>query len=84
VENVEFLDDMPFHRAMGLSLFREKYEHDQAASEVLQEFQTEIALYRTYSEYYSYVFYLLQKESNKNNFKKGGQNAADCHCCYGS
>jgi hypothetical protein len=46
VENVEFLDDMPFHRAMGLSLFREKYQHDQAASEVLQEFQTEIALYR--------------------------------------
>ncbi|ETI69065.1 class I SAM-dependent methyltransferase [Neobacillus vireti] len=46
-----------------ISLFREKYQHNQKALNTLIEFQTEIDLYRNYSEYYGYVFYLLRKKS---------------------
>lgn len=42
--------------------FREKYKNDIDALTILEEFQTEIDLYRNYSEYYGYVFYILQKK----------------------
>ncbi|EKN70565.1 methyltransferase type 11 [Neobacillus bataviensis LMG 21833] len=46
-----------------VSLYQEKYQHDQEALKTLAEFQTEIDLYRNYAEYYGYVFYLLNKNS---------------------
>jgi ubiquinone/menaquinone biosynthesis C-methylase UbiE len=45
-----------------IAIFREKYKGNQEALNMLQEFQTEIDLYRKYSDYYGYVFYLLRKK----------------------
>lgn len=44
-----------------IDILREKYKNDQGALKILAESQTEIDLYRNYSDYYGYVFYLLRK-----------------------
>ncbi|GHH99338.1 methyltransferase domain-containing protein [Neobacillus kokaensis] len=46
-----------------IHILQEKYQHVQEALNQLAEAQMEIDLYRNYSEYYGYVFYLLQKKS---------------------
>ncbi|MEO2078300.1 MAG: class I SAM-dependent methyltransferase [Bacillus sp. (in: firmicutes)] len=46
-----------------ISMFREKYQNDKGILNSLSEFQTEIELYRKYSDYYGYVFYLLRGDS---------------------
>jgi ubiquinone/menaquinone biosynthesis C-methylase UbiE len=46
-----------------ISMFREKYKNDQEALNTLSEFQSEIDLYRKYSNFYGYVFYLLKRDS---------------------
>ncbi|MEA5512821.1 hypothetical protein [Nodularia sp. UHCC 0506] len=40
---------------------RKRYQDDTEALEVINMEQSEIDLYRKYSEYYSYVFYIVQK-----------------------
>ena len=39
-----------------------KYAGDREASEVLDSFQREIDMYRDYSRYYSYMFYVMQSK----------------------
>lgn len=46
-----------------IRLFIEKYRHDQEVLNTLSEFQKEIDLYRNYSDYYGYVFYILKRDS---------------------
>lgn len=41
----------------------EKYKDDAEAVEVLQMAETEIDMYRRYSDYYGYVFYIAEKET---------------------
>lgn len=43
-----------------LKIFREKHEGDDAAIELYESELDEINLYRTYSDYYGYVFYIMQ------------------------
>ncbi len=43
-----------------ISLLREKYKADTEALDVIEKEQKEIDLYRKYSEYYGYVFYLAR------------------------
>jgi hypothetical protein len=40
---------------------KQKYSNNKKALAVIEEEETEIELYRTYSDYYGYVFYILQK-----------------------
>jgi len=44
-----------------IAILRKKYKDDVKAQEVLEEEQQEIDLYRKYSKYYGYVFYIMQK-----------------------
>jgi ubiquinone/menaquinone biosynthesis C-methylase UbiE len=44
-----------------LHLLREKYRDDNDALAIVEEELREIALYRTYSDHYGYVFYLMQR-----------------------
>jgi hypothetical protein len=44
-----------------LRSFREKYATDPEKLEMLESFQMEIDIYRKYSSYYGYVFYLMQR-----------------------
>ena len=41
---------------------KEQYKNDPKAREVLDTTEQEIALFRKYSEWYGYVFYIMQKE----------------------
>lgn len=43
-----------------LNIFRENHEGDDAAMELYESELAEINLYRTYSDYYGYVFYIMQ------------------------
>lgn len=44
-----------------LQVLKQDYKNDIEALEVINIQQSEINLYRQYSEYYSYVFYIMQK-----------------------
>ncbi len=44
-----------------LNDLQKKYQGNEEANAVLDEEQREIELYRNYSDYYGYVFYLMQK-----------------------
>ncbi len=44
-----------------LALLREKYRHDPQALAQLAEHQREVDIFRQYHEWYSYVFYAMQK-----------------------
>jgi ubiquinone/menaquinone biosynthesis C-methylase UbiE len=44
-----------------LGLFKEKYKDDPSALALIDGELSEIALYKEYSHYYGYVFYLMQK-----------------------
>lgn len=48
-----------------IAVLREKYKGNQDALDILQGTQTEIDLYRNYSDYYGYVFYILRKNGGK-------------------
>ena len=48
----------PMEKRIGL--LRQKYERDEAANKQLDENQQEIEMYRRYSSWYGYVFYLMQ------------------------
>jgi ubiquinone/menaquinone biosynthesis C-methylase UbiE len=56
-------DDYHTHIEKKLGPLREKYAGDSAAAEILDMEQLEIDLYRKYSDYYGYVFYVMQKEA---------------------
>lgn len=43
--------------------FLERHENSELAQKVVQEYQDEIALFKKYSKYYSYGFYIAQKET---------------------
>ena len=42
-------------------LFREKYKNDKTASDIINMTQLEIDIYKKFSDYYGYVFYVMQK-----------------------
>jgi len=42
-------------------MLRDKYRDDVEAIQLLDESQLEIDLYRKYSDWYGYVFYIMQK-----------------------
>ena len=44
-----------------IALLRKKYQQDAQASQTLDETQREIDLFRKYSAWYGYVFYIMQK-----------------------
>lgn len=44
-----------------LRILREKYAKEVKALAVLEETHYEIALYKKYSEWYGYVFYIMRK-----------------------
>jgi ubiquinone/menaquinone biosynthesis C-methylase UbiE len=44
-----------------LKVFREKYRDNSEALNVIEFHQTEIDMYRKYSEYYGYIFFILEK-----------------------
>ncbi|MCG6136897.1 MAG: methyltransferase domain-containing protein [Nostoc sp. LLA-1] len=46
-----------------LQIFQKHYQADLEILEVVNMVQQEIDLYRKYSEYYSYVFYIVQKQA---------------------
>ena len=52
----------PYYRPMQsrIYLLRQKYAGDEAAMETLDEIEQEIEMYRRYSRWYGYVFYLMQ------------------------
>ncbi len=45
-----------------LVFLREKYKLDEKAQELLNHIQKEIDVFRKYSEYYGYVFYIMQNK----------------------
>ena len=45
----------------GIEIMREKYTGDRKANEFLDLTQLEIDLYKKYSKYYGYVFFIMQK-----------------------
>lgn len=45
-----------------LKLFREKYSDDSEALGIIDSLQTEIDIYRKYSDYYGYIFFILEKK----------------------
>ena len=45
-----------------IALLAEKYQHDPEAQAFLRDCQREISLYRNFSEWYGYVFYVMQAE----------------------
>ncbi|MEI7709347.1 MAG: class I SAM-dependent methyltransferase [bacterium] len=46
-----------------LKMLREKYKDDKESLDRINQTQREIDLYKNYSDYYGYVFYLMQKAS---------------------
>jgi SAM-dependent methyltransferase len=54
-------DDYYTPLAKRIAVLLEKYRTDQAAMSLLRESQREIDLYRRYSTWYGYVFYIMQK-----------------------
>ena len=44
-----------------LAILRKKYRDHPDALEIIRLEETEISMYRNYSEYYGYVFYIIQK-----------------------
>lgn len=54
-------EDYYFPLEEKINILQDKYKEDQASQNILKEFQTEIDVYRNYSDYYGYVFYILRK-----------------------
>jgi hypothetical protein len=50
-----------------LQLLRQKYENDPEKLQYLEVEQNEIRLYREYSSFYGYIFYVLQVDEKVNN-----------------
>jgi ubiquinone/menaquinone biosynthesis C-methylase UbiE len=48
-------------QAARIAMLRDKYQDDDEAIQLLNESQKEIDLYRQYSDWYGYVFYVMQK-----------------------
>lgn len=46
-----------------LTILREKYQSNKAALTIIAETQNEIDLYRKYSDFYGYVFFVMQKNA---------------------
>jgi len=60
------LIDLPSHPKIldiekKLQDLRQHYQNDAEALEVIDMEQSEIDLYRKYSKYYGYLFYIMQK-----------------------
>lgn len=47
-----------------LKIFREKYTDNPEALGIIDSFQTEIDMYRKYSGYYGYIFFMLEKKES--------------------
>ena len=47
-------------QAARIAMLRDKYRDDDEAIQLLNESQKEIDLYRQYSDWYGYVFYIMQ------------------------
>lgn len=45
-----------------LDYFRDKYKDDPEGTQIINSIQVEIAMFRKYSEFYGYVFYILKKQ----------------------
>jgi ubiquinone/menaquinone biosynthesis C-methylase UbiE len=56
-----WLDEYYHPLERRLDLLRAKYKDDQEALKLIDSEQEEIDLYRKYSEWYGYVFYVMQK-----------------------
>jgi SAM-dependent methyltransferase len=54
-------DDYYMPLEKRIAALRQKYRTDEAAIRMLSESQREIDLYRQYSQWYGYVFYIMQK-----------------------
>ncbi len=57
-------DDYYIPLEKRIMFFREKYSSDKNILNILDESQKEIDLYRKYSNYYGYVFYIMQKSTD--------------------
>ncbi|MEJ8547609.1 hypothetical protein [Brevibacillus borstelensis] len=55
-----------YYEPMGerISQLQEQYKNDRNALAALEEASREIELYRKYSSYYGYVFYVMQKSDS--------------------
>lgn len=58
-------EDYYFPLEEKINILQDKYKEDQASQNILKEFQTEIDVYRNYSDYYGYVFYILRKSGGR-------------------
>lgn len=50
------------HLSKNLEAFKQKYAQNELALSVAKETETEIAMYKKYSDYYSYLFLILQNK----------------------
>jgi hypothetical protein len=55
------MDDYYIPLEKRLKQFRIKYHEDEDALELIDIVQLEIDIFRKYSEYYGYVFYVMQR-----------------------
>ncbi len=55
-----WLDDFYNPLEQRLIMLRKKYKHDSKAIELIEHIQREIDIFHQYSEYYGYVFYIMQ------------------------
>ena len=55
-------NDYYFHIEKKLSFLKTKYQEDAEALEVIAVEELEIDLFKKYSDYYGYVFYIMQKQ----------------------
>ncbi|PYZ96759.1 SAM-dependent methyltransferase [Alteribacter lacisalsi] len=58
----DWTDHYYLHLEENLRDMRKKYEHNSEAMHVVEEVQSEIDLYRSTGEDYSYVFYVMKKQ----------------------
>ena len=58
----DWLDNYYASVEKKLTRFRHKYADDSEALAVLEEEQKEIDMYRKYSQYYGYVFYIARRD----------------------
>jgi ubiquinone/menaquinone biosynthesis C-methylase UbiE len=55
-------DDYYHHIEKKIAAMKSKSDSDPDVLEILKEEEREIAIYRHYSDYYGYVFYIMQKQ----------------------
>lgn len=58
-----WMDDYYIPLEKRLKNFRQKYQTDKNAFELIESIQLEIDIFRKYSDYYGYVFYIMQNRS---------------------